>query len=163
MDKILVSSICVPCSRTLAVREDESLETAIKQFVKQPDVHNLFIVDERQKLKGLVKLHYILNWVKLKLGIDISKRPNTRLSGTSQAFEIMKLCQSQTIGDIISEAISVKENDTLEQALHLMVHNELVELPVVDKAGKLVGEVKLTQLLSQMLENTDNRESICQL
>ena len=163
MDKTPVKTISEPSSRTLSVREDEAIETAIRQFVKQPDVHTLFIVDDHQKLKGMVKLHYILNWVKLKLGMDISNHTNMRLGGTSQAFEIMKLCQSQTIGDIISPAVSVKEDDTLQDALHIMVHEQLVELPVVDKNEKLIGEVKLTQLLSKMLEQTSDSEPFCQL
>ncbi|MEN8614406.1 CBS domain-containing protein [Dehalogenimonas sp. THU2] len=162
MDKTLVQSISVPSSRTLTVRESDSIEEAIREFVKQPDVHTLFIVDEQKKLKGLVKLHYILNWVKLKLGMNLSDRTSIR-GGAFQAFEIMKLCQSQTIGDIISPAVSVKAGNTLEQALHIMVHEQLVELPVVDDVGKLIGEVKLTQLLARMLESGSDAAPTCQL
>lgn len=99
----------------------------------------------------------------LKLGMDISNRTNMRLTGTSQAFEIMKLCQSQTIGDIISPAVSIKEDDTLPDALHIMVHEQLVELPVIDKNEKLTSEVKLTQLLSKMQEQNSDSEPFCQL
>lgn len=163
MDKTQVKTVSVPSSRTLSVNEDQAIEKAIRQFVKQPDVHTLFIVDDNGKLKGLVKLHYILNWVKLKLNLDISSRSNMRVTGAFQAFEVMKLCQSQTIGDIISETVAVKEEDTLDQALHIMLQEQLVELPVVDKAGKLVGEVKLTQLLARMLDDSPESEPICKI
>ncbi|MGI2335067.1 MAG: CBS domain-containing protein [Dehalogenimonas sp.] len=163
MDKTQVKTVSVPSSRTLSVNEDQAIEKAIRQFVKQPDVHTLFIVDDNGKLKGLVKLHYILNWVKLKLNMDISSRSNMRVTGAFQAFEVMKLCQSQTIGDIISETVAVKEEDTLDQALHIMLQEQLVELPVVDKAGKLIGEVKLTQLLARMLEDSPESEPICKI
>ncbi|MDV2990289.1 MAG: CBS domain-containing protein [Dehalogenimonas sp.] len=163
MDKTQVKTVSEPSSRTLSVNEDQPIEKAIRQFVKQPDVHTLFIVDDKGKLKGLVKLHYILNWVKLKLNMDVANRSNMRVAGAFQAFEIMKLCQSQTIGDIISETPSVKETDTLDQALHIMVHEQLVELPVVDGAGKLIGEVKLTHLLARMLEDSPDSEPICKI
>ena len=163
MNKTLVRTISVPTSRTFAVKESDAVEAAIKQFVKQPDVHTVFIVDEHNKLKGLVKLHYILNWVRLKLGIDVVDHANMRVAGAFQAFEIMKLCQSQTIGDIISPAVSVNGDNTLEQALHLMVQEQLLELPVVDDAGKLIGEIKLTQLLAQLLEKTTDATPTCQL
>ena len=163
MDRTPVKTIAVPTPRALVLREDQPVETAIRHFVKQPDVHSLFIVDDKGKLKGTVKLHYILNWVKLKLNIDIGNRSNMRLAGTSRAFEIMKLCQSQTIGDIISEAVSIEETDSLSQALHIMVHEGLVELPVVDKSGKLVGEIKLTQLLARLLEDSPESGNVCGL
>ena len=162
MNKTFVSEILLPSSRTLAAKESDAIETAIQQFVHQPDVHTLFIVDEHEKLKGLLKLHFILNWVKLKLGMDLSDRASMRVSGTFQAFEILKLCQSQTIGDIISPAATVRSTDTLEQALHILVHEQLEELPVVDESGKLIGEVRLTQLLSRMLEATPGTGPACQ-
>ncbi|AKG53657.1 hypothetical protein DGWBC_0994 [Dehalogenimonas sp. WBC-2] len=163
MNKTLVNTISVPTSRTLAVKESDAVEAVIKQFVKQPDVHTIFIVDEHNKLKGLVKLHYILNWVKLKLGINVVDHSNMRVAGTFHAFEIMKLCQSQTIGDIISPAVSVKGDNTMEQALHLMVQEQLLELPVVDDTGKLTGEIRLTQLLAKLLEKTTETTPTCQL
>ncbi len=161
MNKTFVKEILLPSSRTLAAREHDPIETAIQQFVHQPDVHTLFIVDENEKLKGLLKLHYILNWVKLKLGMNLTDRASMRVAGTSQAFEIMKLCQSQTIGDIISPAATVKPSDTLEQALHILVHEQLEELPVVDESGKLIGEIRLTQLLSRMLDATSDTGPAC--
>ncbi len=162
MNKTFVREILLPSSRTLTAREDDAIETAIWQFVRQPDVHTLFIIDEQEKLKGLLKLHYILNWVKLKLGMDLTDRASMRVAGTFQAFEIMKLCQSQTIGDIISPAAAVKPSDTLEQALHIMVHEQLEELPVVDESGRFAGEVRLTQLLSRMLEASPGTGLACQ-
>jgi len=163
MDKTLVKEIMRPSSRTLTAKEDDAIEAAVRHFVHQPDVRTIFVIDEHQKLKGLVKLHYILNWVKLKLGLDISNRSNMRVAGAFQAFEIMRLCQSQTIGDILSQAATVKPTDTLEQALHVMVHEQLEEVPVVDETEKLVGEVRLTQLLSRMLETTQETGSACQV
>jgi len=162
MDKTLVKEIMLPSSRTLAARESDAVETAVRRFVHQPDVHSLFVVDERNNLKGLVKLHYILNWVKLKLGMDIADRTSIRVAGTFQAFEVMRLCQSQTIGDILSPAVEVKPDQTLEQALHILVHEQLEELPVVDNDGRLLGEIRLTQLLSRMLDAAPETGPACQ-
>ncbi len=163
MDKTFVKEIMLPSSRTLKASESDSIEAAVRRFVHQPDVHTLFVIDEHKALKGMVKLHHILNWVKLKLGMHIGDRANMRMAGAFQAFEIIRLCQSQTIGDILSPAPAVKPTDTLEQALHILVHEQLEEVPVVDDQGKLLGEVRLTQLLSRLLDTAPEGGPACQV
>ncbi|MFH0910594.1 MAG: PTS sugar transporter subunit IIA, partial [Planctomycetota bacterium] len=51
-------------------------------------------------------------------------------------------------GDIMTRTfVSLKENDTLEEAIDLFVRHGLVDLPVVDKDGDLVGVVTAYELL----------------
>lgn len=50
--------------------------------------------------------------------------------------------------DIMSnDIIALKENDTLKQAINLFIEHHLVDLPVVDRDGDLVGVVAAKELM----------------
>ncbi len=149
MENLKVSDLCHPCSLAFFVRENDGIEAAIRRFASQPEVHALFVVDEERKLKGLVKIRHLLNWVRLKLGVSRERRNIT----VDEAFDVVKLSQSNKIGDIISPAVSVKQDDLLAHALNLMANEELVELAVIDNNDKLIGEVKLTGIMSYLLNS----------
>lgn len=155
MEKLKVKDICVPCSRALFVEESDDLESAIRRFTQHSDVHALFVVDDNHVLKGIVKVRHLLTWVRLKLGLGAGHRDFS----VAEAFEVIKLSQSVSIGDIISPAVSVKPDDSLEHALNVMAREELVELAVVDDKGKLQGEVKLTSVMSYMLDKGKGKSS----
>ena len=162
MDETKVRDIMISGAKAVVATEDEPMEKAINEFLSQPDMHTLFIVDKHNQYKGAVKLHYILNWVKLKLGMEIVNRSSIRSVDSLQAFEVVKLCQSQTIGDILSASAEVKPEATLAQALQIMVLEQATELPVVDKGGEFLGEIKLPLLLSKMLGNAANAGPVCE-
>ncbi len=82
------------------------------------------------------------------MGVSRERRNIT----VAEAFEVAKLSQSSQIGDITSPAVTVKPEDSLAHALNLMANEEVVELAVVNDDGELVGEIKLTQVLSQLLD-----------
>ena len=147
MEKLKVSDLCHPCSMALFVRENDGIEAAIRRFASQPEVHALFVVDEKRRLKGLVKIRHLLNWVRLKLGVSRERRNIT----VAEAFDVVKLSQSSKIGDIISPAVSVKQSDLLAHALNLMANEELVELAVVNEKNELIGEIRLTGIMSHLL------------
>ena len=148
MENLRVSDVCQPCSLTLAVREDEGIEAVIRRFASEPETHALFVVDKKGKLKGLVKIRHILNWVRLKIGAGRERHGFT----VSEAFEAIKLAQSTKIGEIGSPPITVKPDDSLAHVLNLMAAEEVVEVAVIDEEGQLLGEIKLPLLLSRLLD-----------
>jgi len=147
MERTKVKDLCHPCSLALFVRESDGIEAAIRRFAAKPEVHALFVVDEKKRLKGLVKIRHLLNWVRLKLGVSRERRNIT----VAEAFDVVKLSQSSKIGDIISPAVSVKRDDSLSHALNLMANEELVELAVVNEKNELAGEIKLTGIMFYLL------------
>lgn len=148
METLKVKDVCGPCSLALFVKESDEVESAIKRFASNTEVHALFVVDDKKVLKGIVKIRHLLNWVRLKLGLGSGNRDFS----VAEAFEVIKLSQSANIGNIISPAVSVKLDDSLEYALNVMAREELVELAVVDGNGKLLGEIKLTSIMTALLD-----------
>ena len=153
MKNLTVGDICQPCSTALVVKEDDDIEAAIRRFAREPQARTLFIVDKKGRLEGLVKIRYILEWVRLKIGAGEKHHLLTRDVESFEAFKVIKLAQSTRIGDLVSPAISVKMSDSLTHSLSLMTEKEVEELAVVGDSGELVGEVKLTQILSRLLDS----------
>ena len=158
MHKTKVSEICRPCSIALTVKEDDGIEAVIRRFAREQDTHTIFVVDNKGKLEGSVRLKSVLNWVSLKLGISQERRRLTRGVETFEAFQFLRLAESTKIGDIVSPAASVKTDDTLAHSLNVMADEEVVEVAVVDDGGRLLGEVKLTQVLTKLLDICDSYE-----
>ena len=158
MHKTKVSEICRPCSIALTVKEGDGIEAVIRRFAREQDTHTIFVVDNKGKLEGSVRLKSVLNWVSLKLGISQERRRLTRGVETFEAFQFLRLAESTKIGDIVSPAASVKTDDTLAHSLNVMADEEVVEVAVVDDGGRLLGEVKLTQVLTKLLDICDSYE-----
>ncbi len=152
MQKHKVDELCRPCPTPLTVKADDGIETAIRRFASESDTHVIFVVDDRGRLEGSVRIRHILNWVRLKLGISQEHHDFTRGVESYEAFEVIRLAESAKIGDIASPAASVKRTDSLAHSLNVMADEGITELAVVDDGNKLVGEVKLTQVLAKMLD-----------
>jgi Mg/Co/Ni transporter MgtE len=152
MEKTKVGSVCKPCADALIVTEDDDVEAAIRRFAAQPQVHVLYVVGKNGQLKGLVKIRHLLNGVRLKIGVDRERHDFNRGVGAFEAFEFIKLAQSTKIGDIVSTAVTVKMEDTLAHVLNLMANEEVVEVAVVDEKNKLIGEIKLTDVMARLLD-----------
>ena len=158
MHKTKVSELCRPCSIALTAKEGDGIEVAIRRFAREKDTHTIFVVDDKGKLKGSVRLKHVLNWVRLKLGIGRERRRLTRGVESFEAFQFLRLAESTKIGDIVSPAASVKMDDTLAHSLNVMADKEGVEVAAVDDGGQLLGEVKLTQVLAKLLNICDSSE-----
>ena len=152
MQNTKVSEICLPCMEAMAVSEDDGIEAAIRRFASQPETHVLYVVGKGGQLKGLVKIRHLLNWIRLRIGADLERHGFTRGVEAFEAFEFIKLAQSTKIGDIVSAAVTVKMEDTLAHALNLMASEEVVEVAVVDEKNKLIGEIKLTDVMARLLD-----------
>jgi CBS-domain-containing membrane protein len=152
MHKTKVSEICHPCSKANAVSEDDGIEAAIRRFASQPETHVLYVIGKGGQLKGLVKIRHLLNWVRLKIGVGQERYDFTRGVEAFEAFEFIKLAESTRIGDIVSAAVTLTMEDTLAHALNLMASEEVVEVAVIDEKKKLVGEIKLTDVMARLLD-----------
>jgi len=62
------------------------------------------------------------------------------------------LAESTKIGDIVSAAVTLTMEDTLVHALNLMASEEVVEVAVIDEKKKLIGEIKLTNVMARLLD-----------
>lgn len=125
------------------LRPEESLHQLILKFAERADMRGFFVADTDGKLLGVVTRIDLLNFAKFKLG------------GHLQLSTLRKFVASSQVKDVIhpySWGITVKPEDDLLKALDLMVDHDLIDVPVVDQEGRIVGELKLSDILIKILE-----------
>ena len=66
---------------------------------------------------------------------------------------MLHLLTSKYARDIMSAPISVKPGDEVQKAIDLMLYNGFYEVPVVDKDGKVVGEINYFGVITGSIEH----------
>jgi CBS domain-containing protein len=132
---------------SLIVNEEEPVKKIIKIFAKKSNFRDIFVVDKEKILKGVITRSDLLNWTRYKLGIGTEKhRPSMD--------EIQRYVYSTTAKEIMqrhSHNISVTPEDDIVTALDIMVLSDLMDIPVVDEEGKILGDITLSEILLNLL------------
>lgn len=116
-------------SEFLALRERMTVRQALEAVrqwspEKEEAVHYLFIVDDQDRLQGLVSL-----------------------------YELIKAGPDQRLGEIMStDVISVPAGADQEQCAHLMRRYDLYALPVVDAGNRLIGVITVDDIVDVIVD-----------
>ncbi|WP_280768738.1 CBS domain-containing protein [Salipaludibacillus daqingensis] len=108
-----------------------------------PMFRTLYVLDDQNQFIGTIPLVKIIKGYTLKKGIITSKS-----SSVKGLFQMTS--QDITAQDLMVKSGSVCENDSLDEALQLMVETSVDELPVLDKHGSMVGHLSVFELLSYL-------------
>ncbi|MFH1327534.1 MAG: CBS domain-containing protein [Candidatus Bathyarchaeota archaeon] len=151
MNEALIREFYNPAQTiALIVQEDELFTDILAKFTEKPYIRGIFVTDRQGKYSGMIKRDDLLKWAKFK---------TEHLTG----FEdyIRKFSKETKARDLIheySEGTTVKEDDDISRALGLMFSRDLTDLPVLDKKGKIIGDVTIPELLSKILEITHTKK-----
>ncbi|MFN3622018.1 MAG: CBS domain-containing protein [Nitrososphaerales archaeon] len=145
MKKLLIKDIYNP-EKTVAliVKEDENFTNIVKKFVEEPYIRGLFVIDKSGRYVGFIKRESILQWAKVKLG-DVS--------GLEEyIFKFSKDAIAKQLIYPHSEKATISPEDDAVKCLRLMLSYDLTDIPVVDKNGKILGDVTIPELIAKVLE-----------
>jgi CBS domain-containing protein len=139
LDKFKVEDVYRPeIKHCEIISLEEDLEQVLKKFSGRTDINGFFVVDEKEKIKGIITRKDLLNFAKFKLGGELKPRI------------IRKFIYSNKVKDLISvdsSRVTINLTDYLRKALDIMTENELIDLPIIDKEGKIIGELDLSDIL----------------
>ena len=139
----MITEVCIgECMKrkVVTVTASTTVEEAARVVV-QERVGTLPVVDEQSILTGVVRLQDLLqifmpDFVALLDDIDFvhdfGALEQVLPQHTSQELQL-------TMTDLAATPVAVEEDDGLMRALVTMVKHQLQDLPIVDKAGRLVG------------------------
>jgi len=149
MKKILVKEVCkAHCTASVALPEDTLLEDVIARFAHEPVLRGIFLVDSHQRLAGVVTRMSLMKWVHFQLF-------GGRRTKTASPWEVFRFVSAAKAKDLSSRdwnSLAVRETDSLQTALERMIdHNEGV-VPVIDSEGKILGDLRLPEVLLKALE-----------
>jgi CBS domain-containing protein len=137
----------VMTSEVVAVRKDASFKEMAARL-REYRVSAFPVIDEDRRVIGVVSEADLL--AKEALSAD----RGGALAAILHHKELEK-ADGVTAGDLMThDVVTVKPDDTVEQAARLMYHLQVKRLPVVDAGGYLVGIVSRADLLS-IFDRTD--------
>ena len=108
------------------------------------------VVDEKEKLLGVITPRELLKIVKVCEYGRVSLNRPSFLGG-----EALHLLTARYAKDIMSAPVSVKPDDKVEKAVRIMLDEGFYEVPVVDDAGKLIGEIDFSDIVSTAVWKCD--------
>ena len=133
---------------SMSVPEDTDLDYVVALFGHERHLQGVFVVDSNSRLVGIVSRFDLLRWTQLQLygGKKMKKIP------ASELLDVLKATKIKDLEMLNSRSFSLKENDTLQAALDLMIGYEQDIIPVLDSEGRTIGDLSLSELLSKALE-----------
>lgn len=136
----------------LLVEPDTPVREVVSRLSRQPAAGVVFVVDEDRTLLGVLTRRDLLSWAGLQVGVDAA-REHVRW------MEVLDVARARTAGDLLrrgGKPLSVRMDDSLETALVRMLRQDVADLPVVDGDGRVVGGVRLSELLEAALEAAED-------
>jgi len=134
-------------SKPAIVPDDAPIEKVLDEFVNDPKRRIVCVVDGEQKLVGLISLTELLIYIGVHAGEAV--KSFTHLAPYEAGLRYMMGNQAK---HVMREAISVKSDDKLLDALNMMEQTGLEELPVVNDQGMIVGEIHGLEILIETLK-----------
>jgi len=133
---------------TESIPEDTSLEYIIGRFAREPGLRGVFLIDERRRFSGVITRADLMKWAHLKLFSGKGRHD----MAVSDFFHIVDAKKAKDLVSGDPNAITIKETDTLQVALDKMIDHEEDVLPVVDKERRILGDLRLSEVLLKVIE-----------
>ncbi|HEY41734.1 MAG TPA: CBS domain-containing protein [Dehalococcoidia bacterium] len=133
---------------TDSIPEDTSLEYVIGRFARESGLRGVFLVDSRQRLSGVLTRTDLMKWAHLQLFGGKGRHE----IAISDFFRIIDAKKAKDLVTTDPRVISVKESDNLQNALDKMLDHEEDVLPVVDDERRILGDLRLSEVLLKVLE-----------
>ena len=127
--------------KSVTVSEDEEIVEIANKVAKDCETLLVCVVDKEDRLIGIITPKGLLK------AAEVGEYGNVRHPFFS-GREALHLLTSDHARDIMSAPISVKPDDEVQTAIDLMLGNNVNEVPVVDKDGKVVGEINFLGIVS---------------
>jgi CBS-domain-containing membrane protein len=99
------------------------------------------VVDETDKLVGIITPKRLLK------SAQVSEFRTSRYPSIEWG-ELLSSMTSSKAGDIMGPPIGVKPDDFIGDVINLMIDKNLYELPVTDRSGKLLGEIRFSSIIA---------------
>ena len=143
---------------SLAISKDSSLDTIISSFAHDPSLRAIFLTDASGRFLGEITQIDLVKWVHLQChgSSSVIRRFEGVLSGhVLSAWEISRLISATKAVDLALsnyQQLGIKEDDTLQTALDKMIDYGTTILPVLDSQGKILGDLRLSEILVSTIE-----------
>jgi len=135
------------------IPEESPLETVITRFAGEPSLRGIFLIDAKGYFSGVVTRTDLLKWTHYNFFGEKGKRELI----ISEFFRMVDARTAKNIAYKASTMLDVRETDSLQAALDKMLDNDEDILPVLNSQGEIVGDLRLSEVLSWVLINSRSK------
>jgi CBS domain-containing protein len=132
------------------IGEKDRIYEAVEKIAEDKETMIACVVDEENRLKGVITPRELLKAVEVR-------EYGTIRHPFFEGPEVLRLLTSKYAGDIMGAPISVKEDDEIEKAINVMLDEGFYEVPVVDRDGKIIGEINYFGIIISPIEHLKRR------
>ena len=126
----------------LRVKANTTIRKMVKLLIENQGNHCLCVLDENEKLIGLISRKRLFQAVF-----------SHHLPSDSRMQELFTLLTSEEAGDLLLRNITtIKEDDDVNQIIPILTLHEIYELPVVNNEQEVIGFVSMNMILKEWLE-----------
>jgi CBS-domain-containing membrane protein len=126
------------------VRAGDSLQRLAELAIERPSCRVLSVVDDGERLIGLVPVRLLVNDIFLKI---VPEEFLGVITDVDDVMEYARHIHARTAGDIMLDPVSVGRSETVRDAFETMHKARLNGLPIVDDEGRVTGYVDQLELL----------------
>jgi CBS domain-containing protein len=126
------------------VHGDDSLRTAAEKAVENTGCRVIAVVDDSERLIGVLPVRRLLNDIFLKI---VPEEFLGEIRDMDAALEYAGHIRARTARDVMLAPVSVRQGDTVRDAFERMHGAKLNGLPIIDDDGQVVGFVDQLELL----------------
>ena len=131
-----------------SIPEDMPLANVVSRFALEPNLRAIFLVDSNERFTHMLSRFDLLKWAHLQLfrGKGIREIKVTDFVRIAEAREVKSLARRD------EHSFHIKVSDTLRTALNRMIEYQEDIIPVLDDDGRVLGDLKLSEVLLKTLE-----------
>ena len=136
---------------SILVSEDEPIETVIERFAKDLRLRGIFVIDSSRRFMGVITRFELLLWTRRYIG-DVPEDFDWKIMDDLKA-----VIHSAKAVDMVRERSKeayVHADDPVSKALSLMMLHRLNDLPVLNNAEEIIGDLKLPDILYKIMKDT---------
>jgi CBS domain-containing protein len=127
------------------LHEEDLVYQAVEKIAADRETLIACVVDRDDKLKGIITPREVLKTVEVR-EFETVRYP------FFEGPEILGLLTSKYAKDMMSAPMSVREDDEVEKAINIMLDYGFYEVPVVDKEGRVLGEINYFTIVTSSIE-----------
>ncbi|HEY5573123.1 MAG TPA: CBS domain-containing protein [Anaerolineales bacterium] len=138
------------------VSPDASLQEVVTELLLHPNVQVVCVQNEQKHLIGLIDTTTLSNVLFQTIF------PEEYLGKLSDLEEVLRYADRTKIrrmADTMQEPASVRLEDDIQTAFHIMHQRNLPGIPVVDDRYHIIGYINLLELMAVCLRSIEKREA----
>jgi len=136
-----------PYETASLVTEKAELVTILREFINNPSLHHVCVVNEDGKLLGLINRKRLFKTV-----FSHHVAPDTMIN------KLLLFHDAQTSGDImLTHILTATEDDSIDDVIRLMIEHNIRELPIIGPKGKVIGFLTVLIIMQAWLREQEGR------